>query len=330
MYDDRTHQSVRIGDVVIIPSINVRELSKGVVAEYADDMLAYGEADASREWDGSLNLTTDGILYNGFHTHAAAVLAFGEDFKFKARVEGTGEEDAFLRAATFNGTHGVRFNNAEKRIAVTRWLEAHPDMTDRAIAKVTNTSHPFVKTVSEVLETDSSLERPTRRRYENDDGDEIWIETANIGEAAVLEAQMPPEPPEPSIENNNEMRHKEKERLCGLIEAEEELMKECLTLITLSPISEAAKAYKIVFKLDKTHFQTFLYIYREMARSVDVPRLPYWNSWDTVTDLKEKLALTRKVRESMDGRDGPPSWKNAFNMQARQSIASREAERWIS
>ena len=328
MYDDRTHQSVRIGDVVIIPSINVRELDEGIVKEFAESMLAYGEGDASREWDGSLNVTTDGFLYNGFHTHAAAVLAFGEDFKFKARVEGTGEEDAFLRAATFNGTHGVRFNNAEKRIAVTRWLEAHPDMTDRAIAKVTNTSHPFVKSVSDALETDSSLERPTRRRYQNDDGDEVWIETANIGEAEVLEAQMPPEPPEPSIDNDPVLRHNEKERICGLIEAEEELMKERFE--KLKGLTDAVEAYKEFHESASrtTHFETFLYVYREMARSVDVPRLPHWNSWDTITDLKEKLALSRAMRKSMDAKGGP-SWRNSFVTQVDNDISGMEAEQWI-
>ena len=62
---------------------------------------------------------------------------------------------ALQHALAANHTHGLRRSNADKRRAVGLALARWPDRSDREIAKLTGTSHPFVGIVRGELELET-------------------------------------------------------------------------------------------------------------------------------------------------------------------------------
>jgi len=82
------------------------------------------------------------LLVDGFHRIQAARRAGLDDVPCEIR-RGTFEE-ARWAAAGANLHHGLHRTQADKRFAVQRALLLRPELSDRAIAQHTGTSHPFV------------------------------------------------------------------------------------------------------------------------------------------------------------------------------------------
>ena len=126
-------------------------------------------------------MTESGHLYSGFHTVTAAMREFGREYEINVIQEGKDWREAYFRATRMNATHGRRRTNAEKELAVRRWLEDDEmcQWTDGHIAKECLVSAPFVSKVARSLETISS--RPTKRKFVDSDGEIQWQETKKIG-----------------------------------------------------------------------------------------------------------------------------------------------------
>ena len=110
----------------------------GTVDEYAEAMKA-GQvlppmivfSDGREYW-----------LADGFH-RLSALLKIGAETATVMVREGT-REDAMWFAVAANKTHGLRRTNADKRKAVIKALELHPEMSDRAIAEHVGVDHKTV------------------------------------------------------------------------------------------------------------------------------------------------------------------------------------------
>lgn len=83
-------------------------------------------------------------LADGFHRAEGAHLAGLESID--AKIHHGSQRDARLYAAGANRTHGLRRSNADKRAAVRLLLEDSEwsQWSDREIARLTGTTHPFV------------------------------------------------------------------------------------------------------------------------------------------------------------------------------------------
>ena len=178
---DRSTVTVPIYDIVIDPHINTRELDEDVIEEYREAMREYGKSDWQSFWNESPRMTESGHLYSGFHTVTAAMREFGREYEINVIQEGKDWREAYFRATRMNATHGRRRTNAEKELAVRRWLEDDEmcQWTDGHIAKECLVSAPFVSKVARSLETISS--RPTKRKFVDSDGEIQWQETKKIG-----------------------------------------------------------------------------------------------------------------------------------------------------
>ena len=104
-------------------------------------------------------MTESRHLYSGFHTVTAAMREFGREYEINVIQEGKDWREAYFLATRMNATHGRRRRtNAEKELAVRRWLEDDEmcQWTDGHIAKECLVSAPFVSKSSPRLETISS------------------------------------------------------------------------------------------------------------------------------------------------------------------------------
>lgn len=126
-------RKMALRDIIINESVNLRELDNKLVAEYQKDMEEYGVNEwqdrwiATGGWVKTVEINGEIHLYGGFHTHRAALNAFGADHKLSVLVNiniDIPEEYRIpaLLAGGENATHGKRRTNAEKREAVDRWL----------------------------------------------------------------------------------------------------------------------------------------------------------------------------------------------------------------
>ena len=178
---DQSTVTVPIYDIVIDPHINTRELDEDVIEEYREAMREYGKSDWQIFWNESPRMTESRHLYSGFHTVTAAMREFGREYEINVIQEGKDWREAYFRATRMNATHGRRRTNAEKELAVRRWLEDDEmcQWTDGHIAKECLVSAPFVSKVARSLETISS--RPTKRKFVDSDGEIQWQETKKIG-----------------------------------------------------------------------------------------------------------------------------------------------------
>ena len=180
---DQSTVTVLIYDITIDSHINTRELDEDVIEEYRESMREYGESDWQNFWNEAPRMTESGHLYSGFHTVTAAMREFGREYQIDVIKEGKDWREAYFRATRMNATHGRRRTNAEKELAVRRWLEDEEmrQWTDGHIAKECLVSAPFVSKLakSKSLETISS--RPTTRKFVDSDGEIQWQETKKIG-----------------------------------------------------------------------------------------------------------------------------------------------------
>ena len=309
--------NIPLGDIVIIPGVNVRALNAGIVAEYAEVMTAYGRDKTSEAWGQPLSITTDGILVNGFHTHAAALEAFGSNLHFKCSVQGTGEAEAHLLAATHNGQHGVRFTNIEKREAVTRWLNAYPEYTDGYLAKQTNVSRALVQKISDELATEASLDRPAKRCWLDSDGERHWIETDKIGETQQAQLERTP--------SKTEQKNAQWEF------AKEQSEKKDRELRKLdNEIKRAVKRHKKFGELYKGHdwYDTFGMRYREFQKIHDEapPFHAIWFSPSTTADMIGEYKVF--LQDIYDG--SKCKWLKPFLKFHEELMERRGAESWIN
>ena len=177
---DQSTVTAPIYDIVIDSHINTRELDEDVIEEYREAMREYGESDWQSFWNESPRMTESRHLYSGFHTVTAAMREFGSEYQISVVQEGKDWREAYFLATRMNATHGRRRTNAEKELAVRRWLEDDEmcQWTDGHIAKECLVSAPFVSKRRR-LETISS--RPTKRKFVDSDGEIQWQETKKIG-----------------------------------------------------------------------------------------------------------------------------------------------------
>lgn len=118
-------------------------------------------------------------LADGFHRlEAARCLGFREievDLKLGTL------RDAILYAVGCNAEHGLRRSLADKRHVVSMLLSdlEWRQWSDREIARLTKTTHPFVAKIRKNLSGNISSER----LYQNKYGDLAYMETENIGKS---------------------------------------------------------------------------------------------------------------------------------------------------
>ena len=184
-----------INDIIIDIGINtLPALDDALVEEYRREMTeTYGETEWQKQWLGLPKITQDDYLWSGFHTIEAAIRAFGDDHVIEFSVEGENRDEALLLATGENAKRGRKPKQAEKRIAVHRWL-THPEgklWTNAHIASKCNVGDDLVKTVLDELSLvsdaelyDPNYERPTRLKYINKHGQEAFIDTTNLGKRA--------------------------------------------------------------------------------------------------------------------------------------------------
>lgn len=98
-------------------------------------------------------------VIDGMHRLLAACLR-GQDTIAVEFFDGTPEE-AFLRAVEANVTHGLPLSQEDRRAAAVRIVEAHPQMSDRAIAKASGLGTKSVASLRRSLAP--SQDQPTAR-----------------------------------------------------------------------------------------------------------------------------------------------------------------------
>ena len=186
---DHPKVTVPIYDIIIDPRINTRELDEDVIEEYREPMREYGKEYWQSFWNEYPRMTESRHLYSGSHTVTAAMREFGREYQISVVQEGKDWREAYFLATRMNATHGRRRTNAEKELAVRRWLEDDEmcQWTDGHIAKECLVSAPFVSKVARSLETISS--RPTKRKYLDEKGEVQWKETKQIGTNQTKDSQ---------------------------------------------------------------------------------------------------------------------------------------------
>ena len=209
---------IRLGDIIIDESINTRRVDRSFVLEYQESIREYGE-NWQELWNELPSMTESRHLWSGFHTVAAALGEFGADAEIRIKVDGVDYRDAFFRATRANHQHGRRRTNAEKDLAVRRWLEDEEmnQWADGHIAKMCHVSQPFV---SNLRLSQNIISQPTRRKFINKNGEVEWIETKKIGttpklskegvyreqHSQPLERETPPSDPEGLRKNLEQMK----------------------------------------------------------------------------------------------------------------------------
>ena len=127
-------------------------------------------------------MTKSRHLYSGFHTVTAAMREFGREYEINVIQEGKDWREAYFLATRMNATHGRRRTNAEKELAVRRWLEDDEmcQWTDGHIAQGVSCVRSL--RVQEAT-AHSKLFRvsPTKRKFVDSDGEIQWQETKKIG-----------------------------------------------------------------------------------------------------------------------------------------------------
>ena len=180
--------TLRINEIILDPKINTRDVDSDIVVEYKDAISGYGNT-WQDHWNELPRITESNHLWSGFHTINAARLVFGDRGKVKCVIEGKNERDAYFLATKTNTQHGRRRTNAEKEIAVLRWLEDEEmcQWTDGHIADQCRVSGRFVGKCR--LRTVQS--QPTKRKFINAKGEIEWMHTTRIGKTPTPPAITP-------------------------------------------------------------------------------------------------------------------------------------------
>lgn len=179
---------LRINEIILDPKINTRDVDSDIVVEYKDAISGYGDT-WQDHWNELPRITESNHLWSGFHTINAARLVFGDRGKIKCVIEGKNERDAYFLATKTNTQHGRRRTNAEKEIAVLRWLEDEEmcQWTDGHIADQCRVSGRFVGKCR--LRTVQS--QPAKRKFINAKGEIEWMHTTRIGKTSTPPAITP-------------------------------------------------------------------------------------------------------------------------------------------
>lgn len=178
-------KDLMLPEILTEDGTQIRDIHQPTVEGYAEDM---GNGDTFPP----LDVFHDGNSYwlaNGFHRHAAALLAGLESFP--CQIHEGGRREALLFAAGSNADHGRRRTNEEKRKAVQTLLE-DPEWqawSDGQIARVCRVSQPFVGKVRGEL-TQNVLSQTVRKG-----ADGRTIETGNIGRFPPPPMVPPTAPP---------------------------------------------------------------------------------------------------------------------------------------
>jgi hypothetical protein len=128
------------------------------------------------------------LLSDGFHRVAAALLAGWQSIEVELKL-GT-KREAILYAVGANAAHGLRRTLADKHHAVKLLLEDAEwgQWSDRALARATVTSHPFVAKVRANLTGKTSSERI----YTTKHGTQAVMKTSQIGKSRRTSADLDP------------------------------------------------------------------------------------------------------------------------------------------
>ena len=166
---------LRIEDIAVDQSINLREVDLVTVSEYSEAMERGDKFPA-------IGVVDDGEtkwLYAGFHRIQAAQEAGLEHFE--AEVKDGTRLDAEYLACTENATHGVQRTREEKWAAVERALRLKPDKSGREIARDLKVSNPFVEKVRR-SHTDNVISMDQERTFIHPKtGQPTTMRTGNIG-----------------------------------------------------------------------------------------------------------------------------------------------------
>lgn len=152
---DHHNNSVSLASIVIDERFQTRAaMDQGAIEDYVDAIRVAGR------WPFPPIRIVSQFLVDGFHrVKAAKRVAADSETAAELRkslqsvpcervtVDLTSDDVpdlALQHALAANHAHGLRPSNADKRRAVELALDRWPDRSDREIAKLTGTSHPFV------------------------------------------------------------------------------------------------------------------------------------------------------------------------------------------
>lgn len=181
------------------------EVSPDIASEYAEAMKAGATfPPVTVFYDG-----TEYWLADGFHRVVAA--GYASRNEISAEIKQGTRREAVLFSTGANSTHGLRRTNADKRRAVETLLrdEEWSKWGDRAIARWTNTTHPFVAKVREEVGLTGNISSE-ERVYTNRHGGVSTMNTANIGKPQPVQNQDSyPNPPTTSLTPGGDGNEKE-------------------------------------------------------------------------------------------------------------------------
>jgi len=166
-------EQVRINQIVVKNQIQQRvKLNEDCIEEYAEAIGSGAKLPPIVLFDDGENL----LLVDGRHRYEANLKAGVETIE--ATIYEGSEREAILYAVGANADHGLRRNNADKRMAVTTLLTDSEwgKWSDTEIARRCLVSQPFVSNVRRELTQNGFEWGPTRKGA---DGREI--NTSNIG-----------------------------------------------------------------------------------------------------------------------------------------------------
>ena len=135
----------KIGEIILDPKINTREVDSGIVVEYKDAIQGYG-AKWQDHWNELPHITESGHLWSGFHTISAARLVFGDTWATRCIVEGETDRDAYFLAtprqrSAWQTPHQRRKTERRRPLAERRGDES----VDRRLHRQTLPRHPTVR-----------------------------------------------------------------------------------------------------------------------------------------------------------------------------------------
>ena len=168
---------LRIEDITVDQSINLRAVDMVTVAQYSEAMERGDKFPPIKV----VHDDCDWILYGGFHRIEAAKSIGLEEIE--ADVTTGVWLDAEYLACTENAIHGVPRTREEKWAAVERALRLKPDKSGREIARDLKVSNPFVEKVRR-SHTDNVISMDQERTFIHPKtGQPTTMRTGNIGKS---------------------------------------------------------------------------------------------------------------------------------------------------
>jgi len=145
----------------IIQSKRLKVRAGGLDKEHVADLAAAYEAGTDVPAPRVFEIKGLAGYYLTRGRHRLAALEQAGRAKVECEVKAGVFDDALSDAAQGDGEHGLRRTNKDKRQAVARFLEEHPDWSDRDIAAAAGVEHHLVADVRKVGEspTDGKKQR---------------------------------------------------------------------------------------------------------------------------------------------------------------------------